>query len=393
MKIKGSKGIFILLGLGLSMTLLACTSQADTPAPGVSPTNVQAVTSAATEILPPAQSRGSGLAGAEGTGGNVPAGVKRTSMPATAGVIEQVGLPAPSTVEDLPIGAMVARTRGLAGSGAGDSGVKSTGILVTGRGEVSVPPDLAILNLGVQAFAGSVAVARNDAATAMGKVTQVLKARNIPDRDLQTRFFNINPRYTTREVTRCPKTKGTTSREVQPGAPSVSTMAPSVPGERVVKAVPKGPTVETIARLVVQEECFKDRERVIIGYEVSNQLTVKIRNLEEAGEIIDEVTEAGGDLTRFQGIRFSIDDPEALKDRARTAAIKDLMAKANQVATVAGVKLGNLIHISETGGATPPPFPGVERFAMAAVADAAPTTIMGGELNVVVTVQALYAIE
>ena len=45
-----------------------------------------------------------------------------------------------------------------------------------------------------------------------------------------------------------------------------------------------------------------------LGYQVNNQLTVKVRDLESVGEIIDQVTEAGGDLTRFQGIRFTIDD-------------------------------------------------------------------------------------
>ena len=125
---------------------------------------------------------------------------------------------------------------------------------------------------------------------------------------------------------------------------------------------------------------------------MTNQLTVRLRDLDEVGGVIDGVTEAGGDLIRFQGINFTIEDPEELQDQARTAALQDVMAKANQVATITGVQLGKLIHISETGGT-----PRIESLAMEraafAVAQSAPTPIMAGELDVVVTVQALYAIE
>ena len=84
----------------------------------------------------------------------------------------------------------------------GTSANTTRGIWVTGRGESTAEPDLGILNLGVEAFASTVAEARSDAASAMGQVIGVLKTNGIADRDIQTRFFNINPRYTYREVTR-----------------------------------------------------------------------------------------------------------------------------------------------------------------------------------------------
>ena len=268
-------------------------------------------------------------------------------------------------------------------AGLGSAIATRSGIMVGGRGKATAPPDLAVLNLGVAAFAATVSQAREDAAEAMGRVTEVLKARNIAQRDIQTRFFNINPRYTTREITRCPDVQEPAPRRTESSLPTEPT-APS-------RGIPEGPIVE-IARLPIKDECFKDRERVIIGFEVSNQLTVKVRDLDAVGEVIDAVTEGGGDLIRFQGINFTIEDPEDLQNQARTAALQDVMAKANQVATITGVQLGKLIHISETGGAPRIESIAMERMAFA-TAQAAPTPIMAGELDVVVTVQALYAIE
>ena len=271
-------------------------------------------------------------------------------------------------------------------AGLGGPVATRNGILVSGRGKATAPPDLAVLNLGVAAFATTVSQARETAEGAMGRVAEVLKSRNVAQRDIQTRFFNINPRYTTREITRCPEVQ-------EPDLGRTESVLPTEPVAPVLssRGIPEGPVVE-LARPPIKEECFKDRERVIIGYEVNNQLTVRIRDLDAVGEVIDAVTEAGGDLIRFQGINFTIEDSDALQVQARTAALQDVMAKANQVATITGVQLGKLIHVSETGGS-----PRIEPLAMArsafAIAEAAPTPIMAGELDVIVTVQALYAIE
>ena len=279
------------------------------------------------------------------------------------------------------------QVRALGASAAFDGPMAARqGITVSGRGEASAAADLAILNLGVQTLADTVAEAREQAAAAMGRVFDVLKAKNIEDRDIQTSHFNINPRYTSREVTRCPGALDTAVRQIAPA------MEPSLaPSAEFGRGISLEPGV-AIAQSQEKPECFKERERVIIGYEVSNQLTVKLRDLDEAGSVIDEVTAAGGDLIRFNGINFTIDDTDALQDQARAAAIGDMMDKANQVASLTGVELGKLINISETGGQPRVAFESLERVAFAASAKSAPTQIMGGELEVTVTVQALYAI-
>jgi uncharacterized protein YggE len=204
------------------------------------------------------------------------------------------------------------------------------GISVSGQGQASGAPDMATINLGVEASRDTVQAARNDAATSMEQVIAVLREQGIMDRDIQTSFFSIHPRY--------------------------------------------------------------DREgRNITGYQVSNQVTAKVRELERVGAIIDEVTAAGGEMTRFQGINFSIEDTKPLEEQARAAAAEDMTAKANQLASLIGVELGRPVSIVESGGLQPLSIPVAERafFDQAA----APTPIMTGEVDVTVTVQAVYAIQ
>jgi uncharacterized protein YggE len=125
----------------------------------------------------------------------------------------------------------------------------------------------------------------------------------------------------------------------------------------------------------------------LTGYQVSNRITVKIRDLDAVGGIIDEVVWAGGDLTRFQGVSFSIENPKPLEEQARAAAGADLMDKAKQLAKLSGVELGTLVSISESGGS--PRRIGEMEF----LPDSTPTTSIGpGEVEVMVTLQATFAI-
>ena len=212
-----------------------------------------------------------------------------------------------------------------------DGGSQQTGIWVSGTGKVTVVPDLAILQLGVEAQAGTVAAAQSDAAAAMAQVVAALSDNGIPERDIQTQRFSI---------------------------------------EQVTK----------------WDE--KTNEQIVIGYRVTNLVTAKIRAIDTAGEIIDAVALAGGDLTRIQGISFTVDDPEPYSNQARQEAILDAMAKAEQMSSVANVGLGNLIYMTESGYI---PLP----YYAKGVAEAfdASTPISAGELEISVTVQMVYAID
>ena len=206
------------------------------------------------------------------------------------------------------------------------------GIWVTGTGKVTVVPDITTLSLGIKAQEVSVAEAQSKATEAMNKVMNALDENGVAEKDIQTRHFSIY------QVTRWDDIK---------------------------------------------------REEVVVGYRVTNIVTAKIRDMDKTGIIIDAVAKAGGDFTRINSIAFSVDDPSAYHEEAREKAMADAKAKAEQLARLAGVKLGKPTYISE-GIQVPPIYP---RAVYEGVpAPAAPPPISPGETEISLTIQVIYAI-
>lgn len=258
------------------------------------------------------------------------------------------------------------------GSGA------NTGIWVNGSGKATGDPDLGIISLGVEALADTASEARGMAAVAIDQAIAVLKSNKIEDRDMQTSQFSISPRYTTQEVTRC----SGVSREIEPVAsPSLGMPAPGSP--------------DVVEMIVVQEkegnECRVEFERVLIGYQVTNTLTIKVRDLNNMGNVIDGASEAADDLIRVNRISFTIEDTKPLQNEAREEAIADLLTKAATMAELAGVELGQLVYLTESGGGVPQSFARIESAAAFGFADSS-TSILAGELDVSVNVQAVFGI-
>ena len=219
------------------------------------------------------------------------------------------------------------------------------GIWVTGQATVSLEPDVALLNIGVEATGESVAEARGEAAVAMEAITAVLDALGVEERDIQTQFFNISPRYEFREVL---------------------------------------------------EGGIRTHNQVLVGYMVSNSSRVKIRDLQAVGTIVDAVADAGGDAIRINGIRFTVDDPRPFMDSLREDAVNDALAKAQQFADLTGVSLGRLVFIAETGGGLPVvrDFASQQAFAaLESVSVAVASPISAGELELRMTVQTVFDIE
>ena len=217
------------------------------------------------------------------------------------------------------------------------------GIWVTGRASVSVDPDLVLLNVGVEAIAETVAEARRQAADAMDAIVEAVKAKGLEDKDVQTLSFNIWPQYEYPEV---------------------------------------------------EENGVRVRKQTLVGYTVSNTARIKIRDVDAVGTIIDEVAEAGGDYTRINGIQFSIEDPKPYMTDLREQAVEDAMAKAEHFATLTEVAVGDLLFISEVGrGVDVRNFAQDSRVMMALESAAAATSVSGGELQLSLNVQAVFAIE
>ena len=188
--------------------------------------------------------------------------------------------------------------------------LEDRGVWVIGEGSVMVEPDLALLGLGVEARADTVGAAREQAAEAMAAVVTALKRLGVADLDVQTRSFDIDPIYDYFEE-----------------------------------------FDEVTGRHTGRE--------VLTGYRVSNLASVKVRDLERVGEMIDAAAEAGGDAVRINGVRFTVEDTEPFTAALREDAFTDALAKAEHFASLAGVSLGKLVRIHEASGlgSTPKPSP------------------------------------
>ena len=225
-----------------------------------------------------------------------------------------------------------AATHSLASASSANSS-EPQGLSVSGEGRASAAPDVAVLGLGVSAKAPTVGAANSQAQQAMTALLDSLEANGVQEKDIQTTSFAIQPEYD-----------------------------------------------------------YRNDEQVLTGYRVSHMLQVKVRDIDRAGEVIDDAVQAGGDLLQVQSISFIIDDTTALSSQARQKAMADAQAKAEELATLAGVTLGDPTYITES---TSTPYTQPYRDgSMAYSAEAAPVTeISAGELEVVVYVNITYGID
>jgi hypothetical protein len=128
----------------------------------------------------------------------------------------------------------------------------------------------------------------------------------------------------------------------------------------------------------------------LVGYDVSNNVTVTVRQLDGLGKVLDQVVQSGSN--QINGIQFDIANPQDATDEARKLAVADARRKAEIYAAAGGVKLGDIVSISE-GVAYQPPAPIMRAKAMRAEAmDAAPP-IAQGEQTLGVDVNIVWEIK
>lgn len=209
-------------------------------------------------------------------------------------------------------------------------------ISVSGEGEASLAPDMAILTLSVVRSGQTAEAALSANSAAMKDVITALKADGIADRDIQTSDFSIYPQYRHSE----PKNGITDPPE-------------------------------------------------IIGYEVANTLTLKVRDLDALGGLIDRSVKLG--VNQGGQISFTNDNPDAAVTEARKAAVAEALAKAKTLTEAAGVRLGRILEINENA-IRPMPQP-MMRMAAAKemAADAVP--VATGENTYRVTVNMTFGLE
>jgi uncharacterized protein YggE len=216
------------------------------------------------------------------------------------------------------------------------SGNVSDVITVTGTGRVTAAPDIAVADLAITVERATAAAAQDEANKKSQAVVDYLTGAGIPEKDIRTSNYNIYPQYD-----------------------------------------------------------YTDGRSRIRGYQVTQTLEVKIRDLDKANTVLDGVVDAG--VNQVNNFRFDIDDPEELKAEARAKAIADANEKAHQLKSQLGVRLGRIVSFSEDTGGYPPPYflrseaGGFGGDAMSVKAMPAPA-VPTGENEVVVNVSITYQI-
>ncbi|MFI5281833.1 MAG: SIMPL domain-containing protein [Candidatus Dormibacterales bacterium] len=204
------------------------------------------------------------------------------------------------------------------------SGSPQAGVLTTGEATVSLKPDLAMVSAGVQSSQSTAAAAQSDLAAKAGKLIARIKGLGVADSDISTSGYYVSPMYE-----------------------------------------PDG--------------------QIVSGYTAAEDLVIKWHNVDTVGRTLDAMVQEGG-ATRIT-VGFGLSDPKSGQAQARSQAIAEARSKADAMANASGVRLGQVVRISDLSTATefPPQY-------AAGAAPSAVTQVPVGQLDVQVTVEVDFAI-
>ncbi|NVO24853.1 SIMPL domain-containing protein [Donghicola mangrovi] len=202
-------------------------------------------------------------------------------------------------------------------------------IQVVGTGTVVAEPDMAVITLGVSEEARDAAAAMETVSSKVAAILDALAQAGIAERDVQTQNVSVSPVWNNTSTGNNPR---------------------------------------------------------ITGFEATNTVAVRVRVLDSLGFVIDRVLDSGAN--QMNGLTFQITDDSALLEQARRAAVQDAMAKAQLYADAAGVTLGSVLTLQETGNMQE-----TARMDMAMMAAPKGAPIAKGELSQTATVSMTFAIQ
>jgi uncharacterized protein YggE len=211
------------------------------------------------------------------------------------------------------------------------TGVASANITVTGQGKIKYTPDIAHVTVTASSDARTAAEAWQQNSVIVQRMFDVLKSLGIDEKDFKTAGVRVTPRY----------------------------------------------------------EHPKDKAPVLVGYTVSYDLTITVRDLKKLGTLLDQLVDAGAN--RGMGITFAMANPESLLDQARAAAVADARKKADIFVKGAGGQLGGVLTIVE-GNALQHKQLYYEHLATPTSGGKSSLPIAAGQQELEVTVTVTYAI-
>ncbi|WP_164730377.1 SIMPL domain-containing protein [Pelagibacterium montanilacus] len=209
---------------------------------------------------------------------------------------------------------------------------------LSGTGIVRAAPDMASITTGVTTQAETAREALDANTEAMSELTALLREAGLEDRDIQTTEFSVSPQYVYSDQ---------------------------------------------------RDESGYTPPPRITGYEVTNAVTIIVRELDDLGVILDRAVSSGANAIR--GIAFEVEDTAALLDQARRRAVAEAQAKAETYAEAAGIALGDIVAISESPESQPPQ--PMMAMARAEVASDMAVPVEAGEMSYSITATITWEIE
>lgn len=177
-----------------------------------------------------------------------------------------------------------------------DSLAPARSIVVSGEGRAVLAPDIANVTLSVVSEGQDPTILQNDNNEKINKAVDFLKGLGVDAKDIKTTGYNLSPKY---------------------------------------------------------EYDEKKRKSFIDGYNLTQTVSVKIRDLSKVPDVLSGLPGLG--INQMSGPNFAVDDIQKHLQEARAAAFKNAWEKARQLADLNGVRLGRVMTFSEEGGGMPPP--------------------------------------
>jgi uncharacterized protein YggE len=228
----------------------------------------------------------------------------------------------------------------------GHSPNKNALFTADGTAEASYVPDTALLYLGVNKTAATQEEAKNEANKVINQITADLKKLGIAEKDIKTTNFSVNENY---------------NYEVMP----LEATEPAVTGDKMT-ILPRNPKAR--------------------GYIASANLEVRVKPLDRAEQAIDAATKAGATQVGTSQMVLDEAKQKELEKQARLEAIKNAKEKAKEISDAAGIRLGRVVSVQESGGGGVRPYMMMKSMDTTAAAEAVPTQLNPGENKVSVSV-------
>jgi len=260
------------------------------------------------------------------------------------------------------------------------SGINPTNtISVSGTGDAYAIPDIATFSFTVNDTEKVVADAQAKVTTKINAAMTAIEGQGVDKKDIQTTYYSINPHYEYQNAV-CPMSADVANSSSASGGVSSSGVM-----------IPASAPTPALAPTPITPIYCPSGKSVITGYDVSESVSVKLRDTTKAGTLLVALGTLG--VTDLNGPSFAVDNPDAVQSQARSTAIADAQSKAKTLAQQLGVSLIRIVSFSEDNGSYPQPVMYAMNASVGAAKAAPVPDISTGQQKVTSNVTITYEIQ